>query len=129
MGCYNDHRGYTGNLFFLNYVMYRGFDMSKEGERRYTGERDSKGQMIYYGDVIKYTDKDDYYKEHNEHVYAHSIGVIKFSASDGVYAVYDTMEDTYYTIQLKYINTYRNDSNILGNMWDTPELLENNHGA
>jgi uncharacterized phage protein (TIGR01671 family) len=69
-------------------------------KRQSTGLKDKKGKLIFEGDLVRIYDTDEYFKE-------------------GV-----TLEDWHYAIQDYLCGVESEDIEIIGNVYEQPELLE-----
>nr|WP_314630848.1 YopX family protein [uncultured Mogibacterium sp.] len=87
----------------------------KEGERfilcQYTGLKDNEDREIYEGDIVKAIS------------FARWIGVVKYSDENQAF-IFDDLDKKYRGKSTVFINQFDGGFEILGNIYENPELLK-----
>lgn len=87
----------------------------KEGERftlcQYTGLKDNNDREIYEGDIIKAVS------------FAKPIGIVKYSDENQAF-IFDDLDKKYRGKSTVFINQFDDGFEILGNIYENPELLK-----
>ena len=98
-----------GNEWFI-YCNDLWFEVDKETVGQYTGLKDKNGKEIYEGDIIKYSHK--------------AVGEIKREVryKYGMYGIEGRHEGT----QIPFANILGSEREVVGNIYENPELLEGN---
>ena len=91
------------------------WETDKEGKRfvlcQYTGLKDKNGKEIYEGDVIKAIS------------FARWIGVVEYSDENQAF-IFDDLDKKYRGKSTVFMNQFDDEFEILGNIYENPELLE-----
>jgi uncharacterized phage protein (TIGR01671 family) len=88
-------------------------EKDRENVQQYTGLKDKNGKEIYEGDIIHYKfDGDSYPKEAVDRILTCS-----YDEDEGMYS-FDNSDHSYYWAEIK------RHCNIIGNIFENPELLE-----
>ena len=98
-----------GNGWFI-YCNNLWFEVDKETVGQYVGLKDKNGTEIYEGDIIKYSHK--------------AVGEIKREVryKYGMYGIEGRHEGT----QIPFANILGSEREVVGNIYENPELLEGN---
>lgn len=86
---------------------------------QYTGLTDKNGKKIFEGDIVTYDDAEADYEGYHDNVFL-NCGEVRISAWDGIYF---TNRQTVEMSDL-YESETMVDCEIIGNIYDNPELLE-----
>ena len=116
----------TGNMgHFINVGGYRAVEIDPETVGQFTGLCDKNGVRIFEGDIIRWHDNTEL-----------SVGGQIAEVCFGKYRDADSAFDDVYAIDfylrtsggecvtICWLDEYKNDFDIIGNIHDTPELLE-----
>lgn len=101
------------------YDKHTGFwKTDKEGKRfilcQYTGLKDKNNREIYEGDVIKAIS------------FARWIGVVEYSDENQAF-IFDDLDKKYRGESTVFMNQFDDGFEIIGNIYENPELLEEVH--
>lgn len=116
----------TGNMgHFINVGGYRAVEIDPETVGQFTGLCDKNGVRIFEGDIIRWHDN-------TELSVGGQIAEVCFgkyrdadSAFDDVYAIgFYLRTSGGECVTICWLDEYKNDFDIIGNIHDTPELLE-----
>ena len=116
----------TGNMgHFINVGGYRAVEIDPETVSQFTGLTDKNGRKIFEGDIIRWHDN-------TELSVGGQIAEVCFgkyrdadSAFDDVYAIgFYLRTSGGECVTICWLDEYKNDFDIIGNIHDTPELLE-----
>ena len=99
----------TGNMgHFINVGGYRAVEIDPETVSQFTGLCDKNGVKIFEGDIIEYTDGCNDW-----------LGAVKYASDDAQFVVRFIGGDVE-----SFDNLYSGDCEVIGNIYDNPELLE-----
>lgn len=91
------------------------WETDKEGKRfvlsQYTGLKDNNDREIYEGDIVKAIS------------FARWIGVVKYSDENQAF-IFDDLDKKYRGKSTVFINQFDDGFEILGNIYENPELLK-----
>lgn len=91
------------------------WEIDREGERfilcQYTGLKDNGDREIYEGDIVKAIS------------FARWIGVVKYSDENQAF-IFDDLDKKYRGKSTVFMNQFNDGFEILGNIYENPELLK-----
>ena len=117
----------TGRLELVPYLGFEHFFVNSETIGRFTGLTDCNGVKIFEGDIIRWRDSTEL-----------SVGGQIAEVCYGEYIDADSHFDDVYSLgfyfklfdknktcaTISWLDEYKNDFDIIGNIYDNPELLE-----
>lgn len=117
----------TGRLELVPYLGFEHFLVNPETVGRFTGLTDCNGVKIFEGDIIRWRDSTEL-----------SVGGQIAEVCYGEYIDADSRFDDVYSLgfyfklfdkdktcaTINWLNEYKNNFDIIGNIYDNPELLE-----
>lgn len=116
----------SANDFYISFYISIGIDkgfmcafVKPETIGQYTGLTDKNGKKIFEGDIVTYDDAEADYEGYHDNVFL-NCGEVRISAWDGIYF---TNRQTVEMSDL-YESETMVDCEIIGNIYDNPELLE-----
>lgn len=112
----------SANDFYISIGINKGFMcafVKPETIGQYTGLTDKNGKKIFEGDIVTYDDAEADYEGYHDNVFL-NCGEVRISAWDGIYF---TNRQTVEMSDL-YESETMVDCEIIGNIYDNPELLE-----
>lgn len=112
----------SANDFYISIGIDKGFMcafVKPETIGQYTGLTDKNGKKIFEGDIVTYDDAEADYEGYHDNVFL-NCGEVGISAWDGIYF---TNRQTVEMSDL-YESETMVDCEIIGNIYDNPELLE-----
>lgn len=112
----------SANDFYISIGIDKGFMcafVKPETIGQYTGLTDKNGKKIFEGDIVTYDDAEADYEGYHDNVFL-NCGEVRISAWDGIYF---TNRQTVEMSDL-YESETMVDCEIIGNIYDNPELLE-----
>lgn len=112
----------SANDFYISIGINKGFMcafVKPETIGQYTGLTDKNGKKIFEGDIVTYDDAEADYEGYHDNVFL-NCGEVGISAWDGIYF---TNRQTVEMSDL-YESETMVDCEIIGNIYDNPELLE-----
>ena len=99
----------TGNMgHFINVGGYRAVEIDPETVSQFTGLTDRNGVKIFEGDIIEYTDGCNDW-----------LGAVKYASDDAQFVVRFIGGDVE-----SFDNLYSGDCEVIGNIYDNPELSD-----
>ena len=102
----------TGNMgHFINVGGYRAVEIDPETVSQFTGLCDKNDVKIFEGDIIEYTDGCNDW-----------LGAVKYASDDAQFVVRFIGGDVE-----SFDNLYCGNCEVIGNIYDNPELLEVNN--
>lgn len=111
-GFYRDRVGCpTISEFDFSYGNYIDFEIDRETLGQYTDKKDRNGTKIFEGDIVYYAREEEYCE-------------IYWDGDDSRFAIRTLYSDLIYD----FSSFYGEDFEVVGNIYDNPELLEGGAG-
>lgn len=115
---------YKDVICFIRYYDKKTMQMTEidiETRGQFTGLCDKNGTKIFEGDIVRWENVDDYgevHKSHNHEILFDDKYFYSFVASR------DYGRDVFTKIQFSFNDIRKNNIEVIGNIYDNPELLE-----
>lgn len=113
---YYVHQGKSHEIYYKDYQEFPSRFVTPETVGQYTGLTDKNGKKIFEGDIIKIVPDYDYSDDYS---------ISKVYSYNGIFCV-DYHGDDFDSTALGFLEDYLPDGDfeVIGNIYDNPELLE-----
>lgn len=115
----------TGRLELVPYLGFEHFLVNSETIGRFTGLTDRNGAKIFEGDIIRWRDDTELTVGGQAETVCYGRYRDADSAFDDVYAIgFYLRTSGGECVTICWLDEYKNNFDIIGNIYDNPELLE-----